>query len=111
MAERTDILTTIHFAMEVYDEENRKIGTVKYVKLPEDSEYDASEMSEESLRNIIKSLNAIHLPLETRERLLQDGFVVVDTGLLRADVYVQPHQIRSVSVDRIMLRVKRDEIL
>jgi hypothetical protein len=112
MAQRTSYLIDIHPGMEVYDLEDNKIGTVKYVKFPEGYVIDVDSLGDDTLRHVVVALNSSpHIPVETRECLLQDGFVRLDTGLFRADRYIAPEQIRDVSGERVWLRVTRDELL
>ncbi|MBI5959465.1 MAG: hypothetical protein HY866_12065 [Chloroflexi bacterium] len=112
MVPETSVLLDIHPGMEVYDLDNNKIGIVKYVKLPEGYILDVDTMGDDTLRNVVAALTtAAHIPVETREQILQSGFVRLDTGLLHADRYITPDQIRDVFTERIRLRVTRDELL
>jgi len=51
-----------------------------------------------------------NVPLEARERFLADGFVRLNTGVVRADRYILPEHIGSVSDNRVMLRVRCDDL-
>ena len=52
------------------------------------------------------------MPEEMRDRLLQEGFVRIDSnGLFSADRYVTPDQIQGVSSDGLLLRVTKAELV
>ena len=52
------------------------------------------------------------LPVDARERLLERGFVLIDSpGALAADRLALPDQIASVSADGVRLRVWRDQLI
>ena len=113
MAQRTSLLIYyIHHGMAVYDLKGNRVGTVKYVKLPAGDVIDAHAMNDAALNRVVEALNTTaHKPVDPREHLYPYGFARLDTGLLRADRYILPEQIRSVSADRIVLKVGRDDLL
>jgi hypothetical protein len=51
------------------------------------------------------------LPREMRRRLLRDGYIRVDTGILKADRFVTPDQISSVSDENVYLSVMSDDLI
>ncbi len=46
-----------------------------------------------------------------RNRLMQHGFIRIDTGLLGSDKFAMADQVTSVSSDRVMLSVDEDELI
>jgi hypothetical protein len=119
------LLKQIYEGMTVYDATGDKIGTVEYVHigaLTEEAEErgqgpattPSPGMGEHSL--IEDFARAIapsdRVPEVLRRRLLRHGFIRINsTGLFAADRYVMPAQIASVSADRVLLRVSRDELI
>ncbi len=113
MSPQTDLLTHIFPGMEVYDLEDNKVGTVKAVSLPEGvlADIDALNLDDGTLKRIVATLNSVaNVPLEEQARFSQDGFVRLDTGRFRADRYILPEHIRSVSADRVRLSVRYNEL-
>ncbi|NDJ77092.1 MAG: DUF2171 domain-containing protein [Chloroflexi bacterium] len=112
MSKSTTRLHNIRPGMEVYDADDNKIGTVKYVKPPEGDIIDADRLNEEALKTMVAMLNAsAHIPAAVRARLRQDGFVRLNAGRLRTDRFVTVDQIEAVSDDRVHLNVTRDFLL
>src|SRR4051794_3920515 len=95
-------LREIHEGMQVYDWENKKLGTVKYVQFPD-------ENVAVNLTMYITSLDSV--PSDMRTRLLREGFVQVEGGLFSPDRYITPDQIIEVTHDRVKLRVIREAVL
>ena len=118
-----NFLAHVHEGMKVFDRQQHEIGTVDYVKMsddnpatdePEQVTAEDDDGRRDSLLNDIAEVFAPDddLPEEIRERLLQAGFLRVDSkGLLAADRYVMPDQIMSVSGDAVVLKVSRDELM
>lgn len=117
------VLVQIHEGMDVYDANEDKIGTVSYVRLTDEK---ASEIGPETatisdtndpydntlVRNLVEAfVGDDDLPQEIRRRLLREGFVRVDTGILRADRYVTPDQISHVSDENVYLSVTSDAMI
>lgn len=113
----------IHEGMKVCDRAQHEIGTVEWVKFgdedptspgPETADVNPIERSWRGslIENIADVFRTDDLPEELQERLLREGFVRVDAkGLLAADRYVLPDQIQSVSGDRLILNVDRDDLV
>ena len=113
----------IHEGMKVYDRTNAEIGTVEMVKFsdedpttPEVETAGVNPIEEERDDNLVESIARVfrsdELPEELRERLLREGFVLIDAdGLFEADRYVLPDQIASVSGDRLVLKASKAELL
>jgi hypothetical protein len=112
MAQRTSLLTDIRPGMDVYDLEGNKVGTVKYVKFPEGDIFDVYADDDTTMKDVVAGLNSAgNIPPEVRDRFLSEGFVKLNTGILRSGRYITADQIRSVSADRVTLRVLRDELM
>jgi hypothetical protein len=125
MLERqSDLLLQVRQGMEVYDEHNHKIGTVDFVKFGDDS-IDADdtaeitaeadqpdELYEARMETLMLELDSASLiPEELRERMANEGFVRVDTGLLHHARYILPEQIQSVGPDRIQIEGSRESLI
>ena len=120
----TTDLTRIHKGMTVYDLRGDAIGTVESVFLGEVSD-DAIEQggnaavspdidlsgNDSLVDNIADVFAPDDLPRELAERLLNSGYVRLDTnGLLSPDRYIMPEQISSVTGDSVRLRVSVDDL-
>jgi hypothetical protein len=111
--------------MASYDQEGKKIGTVKRVYLgAATGEADqrglgpatpsASGSSETSLlEDFAKAVFSTEpVPEELRQRLLRHGFIRVDcTGIFTSDRYALSDQIAQVSDAGVALGVRRDALL
>jgi hypothetical protein len=117
-----NILAQINEGMKVYDRLHHEIGTVDRVKMSDDNpateEAEAVTATEIPQRNktflsaIAEAFHPDELPEEMRERLLQAGFIRLDSsGLFAADRYVMPDQIMSVAGDSVTLNVSKDELM
>jgi hypothetical protein len=119
----TNHLEQVQQGMKVVDRLQHEIGKVDYVKLSDDDpttpEVEAAEpdRSGERRETIIDTIaDVFHpdddLPEAIRARLLQQGFIRIDSaGLFAADRYVTPDQILSVAGDTLTLNVSRDELV
>jgi hypothetical protein len=113
MTPKTDFLLRIHPGMEVYDAKDHKVGTVKYVRLPDSilTDVDATDLEDSALRQIIAAWNSCaDVPAEARGGLLQDGFVKLNLGPLRGERYILPEHISSIAPNQVRLRVERDDL-
>ena len=115
-------LSQITEGMKVFDRLHHEIGTVERVQMSDDDpstpEVEAVEPAPLEMRRetIVDSLAEVFapddLPEEVRERLLQQGFIRIDSaGLFAADRYVMADQIMSVSGDEVTLKVSKDELV
>jgi hypothetical protein len=123
--ESGNIFTQIYDGMLVYDQEGKKIGTVKRVYLGAVTEAaderglgpattSAPRTSESSLlEDFAKAISPTEpLPEELRQRLLRQGFIQIDcTGIFTSDRYALSDQIAQVSDARVTLGVTRDALL
>jgi hypothetical protein len=121
---RNEMLMQIHSGMKVYDRNEHEIGTIEDVQFTdEDPTQPGPETATETIDKISPERNDLvegiakviagdnGLPEELREKLLRDGYIKIDTGLLRRDVYALPDQVSSVSDDNVYLQVTRDELI
>jgi hypothetical protein len=126
-----NILTHIHEGMDVYDGEDRKVGTVDVVYFGAVSqEADERGLGPQSVSRsdepdggttiagsafggvIPRGDDLDNLEEVLRNRMLREGYVKVDTsGLFSSDVFVLPDQIESISSDAVHLRVAQDELI
>jgi hypothetical protein len=118
----TNYLEQVQEGMRVFDRLHHEIGTVDYVKMSDDDpstpEVEAAEPDrmperrETFLDAVADVFRSDDLPEEIRDRLLQQGFVRIESaGLFAADRYVTPDQIVSVSGDALTLNVSQDELM
>jgi len=118
------IPTDIHEGMRVVDKAMRPIGKVETFRstdeAPDAPEVDAAGISPvlERQRNDLTGLLAdlFHpddgLPREMQEKALREGFVRLDAdGFLAADRYIFPEHIDRIEADRLVLSVRRKDLL
>lgn len=115
---------TVSEGMKVVDSSMSDIGKVETFRMtdeaPADSEVDAAGVSPalEDDRNDMATLLAdiFHpddaLPRELQEKALREGFIRLDAdGLFASDRYIFPEHIDRVEGDRIILNVRKDDLL
>jgi hypothetical protein len=117
-----NFLAQVHEGMKVFDRQHHEIGKVERVQMSDDNpatpEVEAAtpgnlrERDNSLIDNIADVFAPDELPEDVRARLMQQGFLKLDTrGLFAADRYILPDQIISVSDDEVMLNVSKDELL
>jgi hypothetical protein len=125
MLERqTSLLLQVRQGMEVYDEHNHKIGTVDFVKFGDGTvdvddtaeitveARERSELYEHRMETLMLELDsANYIPEELHERMANEGFVRLDTGLLHQARYILPEQIQSVGRNRIQIEGTRESLI
>jgi len=121
--DRQNILNLVHEGMSVYDSRNHKIGTVRNLYFgatgagPNDPEAKGVSAPSPDIRDdsivdeVAQALVGEDMPDVLRNRLLNSGYVRVDTGVLHSDRYVLPEQISHVDADHVHLKVDRDELI
>jgi hypothetical protein len=121
--ETVNILAQVRDGMTVYDHNGDSIGTVRLVRMsdempdqpgPETASTTTSDrMREDSLIDDIADAftHESRLTEELRARLLHQGFVRIDLGVLRADRFALPDQISSVSDEDVHLNVAADDLI
>ncbi len=115
---------TIHEGMKVYDSAMNSIGTVETFRISDDApgapDVEAAGVSPvlDEERNTLAGILAdvFHpddaLPREMQEKALREGFVRLDAeGFLAADRYIFPEHIDRVEDDRLVLSVRKDDLL
>lgn len=115
---------TLHEGMSVVDSAMHEIGTVETFRVtdevPGQPEVDAAGVSpvfeeeRETLAGILADVFRPddQLPREMQEKALREGFVRLDAdGLFAADRYIFPEQIDRVEGDRLVLAVRKEDLL
>ena len=118
------IPNTIAEGMKVFDSAMHSIGKVETFRItdeaPDQPEVDAAGVSPvlEDDRNTMSALLADvfspneELPRELQEKALREGFVRLDAdGFLASDRYIFPEHIDRVEGDRLILNVRKDDLL
>lgn len=118
------IPTSIHEGMRVVDNALQPIGTVATFRItdevPDDPGIDAAGVSpvfldeEQTLAGILADAFSADepLPQEMQEKALREGFVRLDAdGLFASDRYIFPEHIDRVDGDRLVLGVRREDLL
>ena len=117
-----NFLAKVHEGMKVFDRMHHEIGTVERVQMSDDNPATEAveaatpgklkERRDTLIDNLAEAFAPDELPEAVRKRLLQQGFVRIDSaGLFAADRYVTPDQIMSVSGDALTLKVSKDELV
>lgn len=119
-----NVLTRIREDMEVYGANGDHIGEVEFVYMgassPVANEMGTgaattanTELRSESLLDVVaNAFRDDNIPEVLRTRLEHDGFIRVEAdGLFTSDRYVLPEQIASVSNDRVILTVNKDDLI
>ncbi|KQT47967.1 hypothetical protein ASG47_06160 [Devosia sp. Leaf420] len=118
------IPNTIAEGMKVFDSAMHSIGKVDTFRItdeaPDQPEIDAAGVSPvlEDERDTMSALLADvfspgdDLPRELQEKALREGFVRLDAdGFLASDRYIFPEHIDRVEGDRLILNVRKDDLL
>jgi len=108
----TNDLNRVRKGMTVYDARGEVIGAVETVFVGNGSTDSIEQNGNISLADSIADVfMPDDLPRELGERLLNSGYVRLDTeGLLAPDRYIMPEQISSVTADSVRLRVSVDDL-
>ena len=115
---------TVHEGMIVVDRAMHEIGKVETFRVtdevPGHPELDAAGVSpvfeeeRETLAGILADVFRPddELPREMQEKALREGFVRLDAdGLFAADRYIFPEQIDRVEGDKLVLAVRKEDLL
>lgn len=119
------VLKGVHQGMTVYDSTNAKIGTVKDFYFGADSDETqghgagAATAPDPALREgsliddiAIGLFGKDNLPEEMQQRLINEGFVRIDSsGLFASDRFALAEQIDHLADDNLYLNVKGDGLL
>ncbi|GHA37786.1 hypothetical protein GCM10007989_37080 [Devosia pacifica] len=113
----------IRNGMKVYDSEDHEIGTVEDYQFSDEDpnqpgpETSAASVDQREPDTLINTLGRAFAPTdqlssEVQERLMREGFIRLDAdGLFAADRYITPDQIGSVTGDRVVLNVKKSDLM
>jgi hypothetical protein len=95
-------LLGIQEGMPVFDLIVDKLGRVKYVQFSDDSLDREANLQDDDVKNA---------PDPIRQRLLESGYIRVNTGLLHKDYFVTADQIEEVIDHGVYLHRLREELL
>lgn len=125
--QKQSVLKNVHTGMEVKDSHDNRIGTVKDVYFGADSDEmkkhgagaatapDPSVRSDSLVEDVARGLFDVdgeNLPEEMRQRLINEGYIRIDTaGLFRSDRFILPEQIARVHDEHVHLNVSKDDLL
>ncbi len=118
-------LAGVKEGMDVYSGDN-KIGTVKDIYFGEES--DVADQSPAARANatatgndptrvdtlvteFADAFNGYDMNETVRNRLMQHGFIRIDTGLLGSDKFAMTEHVASVSNDRVELSASEDALI
>ena len=104
--------------MEVVDAAGEKVGKVEYLKMGDPQavttageEHEAGGLIGRVAQTVFPDETEPDVPQPLRAQLMRNGFIKVDgPGLLDTDRYVRADLIESVSGDRVILRVRKDQL-
>lgn len=123
------ILTHIKEGMDVYDNQDHKVGTVDYVYMGQIGEDEdrfgtgavttsGAEMPENDSPLVNFAFGGAVSPSEQvehdllRARLLREGYIRVDTsGLFNHERYVTRDQVVGVEGEKVLLSVSKDDLI
>jgi hypothetical protein len=114
MEDRKNWIHVIEEGMTVYDSAGDSVGTVAGLQygtrgetatVPDEGGHDSL------VQEIAEVFAPDELPEEMRERLLQEGYIRVDKGILQGYGYVPESSIHNVTTDGIHLNIPGDSML
>lgn len=120
---RNNILTQVYEGMDVYDREGKKVGKVEYIQIGDENPAspgtdtvtanDPNNFMEGTfLEDVAEAFEGENeIPDTIRDRMIRQGFIRIDTGMLSADRYALSEHVSSVAEDRVNLRVSNDELI
>jgi hypothetical protein len=121
--ETINILAKVHEGMTVYDYNGDSIGTVSFVQMTDElpgqpGPETAGETASESIYDdsFIEDVAEVFtgesdLPDELRSKLLHEGYIRIDIGILRSDRFATADQVASVSDEEVHLNVDADSLI
>jgi hypothetical protein len=113
----------LHKGMTVYDSMHKKIGKVDDFKYSENetdpdvipADLDGTDKRngrESILESIAEAFGKEEIPEPLRSRLLNEGYIRLDTaGLMAKDRFILPDQIASAAGDEVVLNVAKDDLI
>ncbi len=120
--EQNGALTLIKEGMEVFDANNKNVGSVAYVRFGDDNPREdfhtetASVQDKNASDEIVETVAEVlvgndEIPEELGARLLRYGYIRIDGGLLHSDRFATPDQIARVTDHHVELNVPADELI
>lgn len=117
-----DVMAGVHEGMEVYDNQEKKVGKVEslFMGARADSEAAGGELAmgtgPETTENdslIAGMARAFDddLPQVLRSRLRHNGFIRIRGGFLKGDRFALREHIASVVGDRVLLNIRAEELV
>lgn len=96
-----DALLYVREGMPVFDRDNAKVGAVTLVFMGSDSDDDTLTLSDmpQDIQN---------MPREIALRLVDSGFVEINTGLIRGRRYASADQIAHITDEGVWLKIWED---
>ncbi len=117
-----NVLLQVREGMTVYDRTGAAIGTVEFVRFGDEDPHQpgtetvtgspaATPTGSWLVEDIARVFSDDDLPETLRDRLIRQGFVRVDGGLLASDRFVLPDQIADVTEEGLYLQVTDDDLI
>jgi hypothetical protein len=120
-SELNNTLTYVKEGMDVYDLNNEKVGTVRIVQIGDENPNSpvtetvtgaTPRMRDDSLiEEVAESIFATDdFPQQIRNHMRRYGYIRIDAGILRADMYASGDQVASVGDGRVELNVSAEDL-
>lgn len=112
-------IARVREGMSVVDVDGEKVGDVSLVHLgdPEAITLAGQEGADED-RDFLEDIAAVFgggeepkVPEAIRRRMIREGFIKIDGGLLRHDWYAMADQVAAVAGDTVRLNVDKDDLI
>lgn len=116
-------LTNVKEGMAVVDLAGDRVGTVRVVRFSDENPntpeaevatartYEKPDSLVEDFAEALVADPADDMPETLRARLVQAGYIRIDTGLLRSDRFATADQVAGVHEDHVHLNVSIDELV
>jgi hypothetical protein len=112
------LMRQVQTGMKVVDASGDEVGTVEDMSMgdPEAATTAGNEPRPTGgvLRDLAEAVTTDRpgpdVPEPLRDRLIREGYLKIKHGLLGSAVYVSSEQLQRVEGDRVVLRVRRDEL-
>ena len=109
------LLNYVRQGMDVFDVNEKKIGTVTFVKFADANavETSAEHNDPANLVDVVRGVVAEEdeMPDELESRLLRQGYLRVDGGMLASDRFAMSNQIALVTEHRVELTIPEEELI
>jgi hypothetical protein len=120
-SELNNALTYVKEGMDVYDLNNEKVGTVRTIQIGDEDPTTsdtrtvtgaAPEISNNSfVEDVAAALfDTDDFPQQIRNHMRRYGYIRIDAGILRADMYASGDQVASVGDGRVELNVSAEDL-